>query len=76
MTNPTAAIRGARRERRPFGNPNAGKRSGARLAQRQNPSKVRASKVSTKYMPGKTINARIAGIRAYYARQAQIAELA
>jgi hypothetical protein len=71
----TAAIRGARRERKPFGNPNAGKRGGARLAQRENPSQVRASEVSTRYMPGKTIDARIAGIQSYYSRELAVAQI-
>lgn len=54
-------------------NPNRGKHHAARLAQ---PSGRRErSKPSTRYMPGKTVAARIAGIQAYYERQARYAAL-
>lgn len=42
-------------------NPNAGKRHAQRLAQRENPAGVRASRVTVKYRPGVTIAARERG---------------
>lgn len=74
--NPRAARRGSARERQHGSdNPNRGKRHGARLAARENPSKIRASEVTTRYRPGMTVAARLAGIQAWYDRQAAVAEL-
>lgn len=49
-------------EARQSANPNNGKRGAARLEQRENLSGVKASPVAVKYMPGKTVDARIAGM--------------
>lgn len=54
-------------------NPNRGKRHAARLASK--PTRAKASRVRTSYVPGKTIDARIRGIQDYYDRQAAIAAL-
>lgn len=55
-------------------NPNAGKRTHASRAS-VNVQPIRWSEVETRYMPGKTIAARIAGIQAHYDRAAQVSSL-
>ena len=62
-------------EARQSANPNNGKRGAPRLRAPENQSRVRASAVTTSYLPGKTVAARLAGIQAHYDRAAAIAAL-
>ena len=54
-------------------NPNRGKHSAARLANKG--TRPGRRKVTTRYAVGKTIDARIRGIQSYYERQARAAAL-